>query len=107
MCCTLIMFFTFQDGPCYLKSLIRELLAKLLLETDNKTLAKLFNSFVFDEEQQPIIPLPKNKKFVLSEQGGLELVTVESSPIELEKSSVFLELIKVCTYFNLLISTVF
>lgn len=83
-----------KDGPCYLKSLVRELLAKLLLETDNKILAKLFNSLVFDEEQQPIILLPKNKKFVLSEQGGLELVNAERNPIELEKSSVFLELIK-------------
>lgn len=78
-----------------------------MLETDNKILAKLFNSLVFDEEQQPIILLPKNKKFVLSEQGGLELVNAERNPIELEKSSVFLELIKVCTYLDILISTVF
>lgn len=81
-----------------MKSLVRELLGKLLVKDDG-TLSTLFNAAVLGERQEPIIPPPKNKKFVLTENGGLNLIDEESSPAELlEKATVFLELIKVSIF---------
>lgn len=93
-----MMCFCFQDSVCYLKSNVKELLLKLMSETDSDSFATVMNCSIFNAENENIFCMPLKKCFSLSESGGVSIVESDDNLLEIESAAAVLDLIKVMVF---------
>ncbi len=79
---------------------MKELLVKLLSESDDNMLEMLFDCLVLDEKHQKIAPA--RNRYTISSNGGILSIPEESNTFSVfENAPVFLDFVKV--YFSFLI----